>query len=157
MTTTPRTHDTHDTQSTEAQPRMRHSAHSVVIDAPYDAAYAYLEDWRNQPQWATSFVQAIRADGDGGAVITSPQGEVPVHFRCDRTLGVLDMVFPGDSVLPTRLTPIGPGSGSLLYTFAFSMPADAPKEAFRQSQRNMDEELGQLKRILEERFSAGSR
>lgn len=146
------------THAMQAPPRMRHSAHSVVINAPYDAAYDYLEDWRNQPQWATSFVQAIRPDGDGGAVIASPQGEIPVRFRCDRALGVLDMIFPGDSILPTRLTPIGPsGDSLLLYTFAFSMPADAPEEVFRQAQRNMDEELGQLKRILEERSGVGSR
>jgi hypothetical protein len=139
-------------------PRMRHSTHSVAIEASYDAAYTYLEDWRNQPEWATSFVKAIRPDGDGsegGAVITSPQGEIPVRFRCDRALGVLDMIFPGESVLPTRLTPLGPGE--LLYTFTFSMPGDVPEAAFRESQRNMDEELGQLKRILESRSGAGPR
>ena len=41
------------------------------------------------------------------------------------------------------------GDGNLVYTFTFSMPAEASDEAFRDGQRGMEEELLTLKRILE--------
>ncbi len=79
--------------------------------------------------------------------MTTPFGEVPIEWRTNAELGTIDIIFPGGSLLPTRLTAMG--DGSLVYTFTFSMPADAPEEAFREGQRGMDEELVNLKRILE--------
>lgn len=125
--------------------KMKHSTHGVTLNVPYDKAWAYLSDWRNQPQWGTNFVQGIRQEG-GQIIMTTPNGDVPIGWRANRNLGTIDIVFPGESVLPTRLTAIG---DSLVYTFTFSLPADLPEEAFRAGQHGLEEELQNLKRILE--------
>lgn len=125
--------------------QMKHSTHSVTLNVPFDKAYNFLSDWRKQPEWAVNFVKGIRQE-NGQIIMTTPNGDVPIQWRTNRDLGTIDMIFPGDSLLPTRLSATG---DSLVYTFTFSVPADLPDEAFRQAQRNMDEELATLKRILE--------
>ncbi|MCI0554456.1 MAG: SRPBCC family protein [Anaerolineae bacterium] len=125
--------------------QMKHSTHSVTLNVPYDKAFDYLSDWRNQPQWAINFVKGIRQEGEQ-IIMTTPFGDRPIQWRTNRDLGTIDIVFPGESVLPTRLTAIG---DSLVYTFTFSVPANLPDEEFRAGQHGMDEELQTLKRILE--------
>ncbi len=124
---------------------MKHSTHSITLNVPYTKAFDYLSDWRNQPQWAINFVKGIRQEGEQ-IIMTTPFGDVPVQWRTNRDLGTIDIIFPGESVLPTRLTDM---SGNLLYTFTFSVPADTPDEEFRKGQRGMEEELQTLKRALE--------
>lgn len=126
--------------------RMRHATHSVVIEAPYDRAFAYLSDWRTQPEWAINFVKGIRQEGTQ-IHMTTPFGEVPIDWRTNRELGTIDIVFPGNQVLPTRLTDMG--DGNLVYTFTFSMPGDVSDDVFRDGQRGMEEELQHLKALLE--------
>jgi hypothetical protein len=125
---------------------MRHSTHSVTLEVPYERAFTYIADWRTQPEWATNFVKGVRQEA-GQLYMTTPFGEVPVEWRTNSELGTIDIIFPGGSLLPTRLTAMG--DGSLVYTFTFSMPAEASDEAFRDGQRGMEEELLTLKRILE--------
>jgi hypothetical protein len=125
---------------------MRHSTHSVIFEVPYERAFAYLADWRTQPEWATNFVKGVRQEGRQ-LYMTTPFGEVPIEWRTDLELGIIDIVFPGGSLLPTRLTAMG--DGSLVYALTFSMPAEVPDQVFREGQRGMDEELLTLKRILE--------
>lgn len=126
-------------------PQLKHSTHSVTLEVPYGRAYDYLSDWRNQPNWAVNFVKGIRQENNQ-IIMTTPNGDVPIQWRSNRELGTIDMVFPGDNVLPTRLTAIG---DSLVYTFTFSVPSDMPDEVFRHTQENMEEELQILKRTLE--------
>jgi hypothetical protein len=127
-------------------PTLRHSTHSMTLEIPYERAFAYLADWRTQPEWATNFVKAVRQE-DSQLYMTTPFGEVPIEWRTDPRLGTIDILFPDGNLLPTRLTAMG--DGSLVYTFTFSMPAEATEEAFREGQHGMDEELLNLKRILE--------
>ncbi len=125
--------------------QLKHSTHSIILNVPYDRAYDYLSDWRNQPEWAVNFVKGIRQEGEQ-IIMTTPNGDVPIQWRTNRELGAIDTVFPGDTVLPTRLTAIG---DSLVYTFTFSLPAETPEAEFKKAQASMDEELANLKRILE--------
>lgn len=126
--------------------QMKHSTHAVTLEVPYGKAFDYLSDWHNQPQWAVNFVKGIRKEG-GQIIMTTPSGDTPIQWRTNRDLGTIDIVFPGESVLPTRLTAIG---DSLVYTFTFSVPAGLPDEEFKAGQRGMEEELQTLKHILEE-------
>src|SRR5215213_9241787 len=111
-------------------PTMQHSTHSVTLQVPYERAFAYLADWRTQPEWATNFVKGMRQEGRQ-LFMTTPFGEVPIEWRADPEPGTIDIVFPGGR-LPTRLTAMG--DGSLVYTFTFSMPADVPNKVFRDGQ-----------------------
>jgi hypothetical protein len=127
-------------------PAMRHSTHRVTLEVPYERAFDYLADWRTQPEWATNFVKGIRQEGEQ-VLMTTPFGEMPIERRTNAELGTINIVFPGGHLLPTRLTAMG--EGSLVYTFTFSMPAEAPEETFREGQRGMEEELQTLRQILE--------
>jgi hypothetical protein len=126
-------------------PTMRHSTHGVTLEVPYEQALTYLADRRTQPEWATNFVKGVR-EQDSKHYMTTPFGEVQIEWRTDPRLGTIDILFPAGRLLPTRLTAMG--DGSLVYTFTFSMPVEAPKEAFREGQRGMEEELFNLKRVL---------
>jgi hypothetical protein len=125
-------------------PTMRNSTHSVILEIPYERAFAYLAYWRTQPEWATNFVKAVRQE-DSQLCMPTPFGEVPIEWRTDPRLGTIDILFPGGNLLPTRLSAMG--DGSLIYTFC--MPAEALEEGFPEGQRGMAEELLNLKRILE--------
>lgn len=125
---------------------MKHSTHAVILEVDFGTAYDYLSDWRNQPEWAVKFLKGIREEDGQIIMATVPFGDVPVGWSTNRELGTIDVVFPGDSVLPTRLTAIG---DSCVYTFTFSVPSDTPDEEFETGKRNMDEELQTLKKILE--------
>ena len=125
---------------------MRHSTLSVTLEVPYERAFAYLADWRTQPKWATNFVKDIRLEGEQ-VLMSTPFGEVPIEWRANVELGTIDIVLPGDQLLPTR--PTAMGDCSLVYTFTFSMPAEVPEETFREGQRRMEGELRTLKRLLE--------
>lgn len=124
---------------------IKHSTHSITLNVPYAKAFDYLSNWHNQPEWAINFVKGIRQEGEQ-IIMTMPFGDRPIQWRTNRELGTIDIIFPDDSVLPTRLTDM---SGNLLYTFTFSVPADTPDEEFRKGQRGMEEELQTLKRVLE--------
>lgn len=124
---------------------MKHSTHSVTLQVPYAKAWAYLSDWRHQPEWGVNFVKGIRQEGEQ-IIMTTPFGDRPIGWRTHRDLGTIDVVFPGESVLPSRLTDMG---DELLYIFTFSVPAHTSDEAFQAGQRGMEEELRTLKRILE--------
>jgi hypothetical protein len=126
---------------------MKHSTHSVTIEAPFDIAWDYLSDWRNQTEWATGFVKGIRKEANQ-IIMTTPDGDVSIEWRTNREFGLIDLIFPGNSVTPTRLTAIG---DSLVYTFTFSLPVQVPDEVFQQGQASMDEEMANLKRIVESR------
>jgi hypothetical protein len=80
-------------------------------------------------------------------LMTTPFGEVPITWRTNRECGTIDLVFPDGGLIPSRLTAMG--DGILVYTFTFGMPVETPDEAFRAGQRGMEEELANLKRILE--------
>lgn len=124
---------------------LKHSTHSITIEAPFARAWDYISDWKTQPDWATAFVKGVRREGEQ-IYMTTPDGEVPIEWRTNRDLGTVDIVFPGNSVLPTRLTQIG---DSLVYTFTFSLPTEVPDDVFAKGQQNMDVELGHLKQIIE--------
>lgn len=130
---------------------LKHSTHSVTIEAPFDVAWDYISDWRTQPEWATRFVKAIRQEGEQIYMDThTPEGEIPIQWVTNRELGTIDIIFPNNSLTPTRLSQV---DESLLYTFSFGMPSDTPDEIFRQGQSNMDKELANLKQIIENRIA----
>jgi hypothetical protein len=124
---------------------MKHSTHSVTIEAPFDVAYDYISNWRTQTEWATSFAKAIREE-NGQIIMTTPQGDAPIDWRTNRELGTVDIIFPTGDGAYSRLFANG---NSLQYTFTFSLPVTIPDEVFQQGQINMDEELVNLKRIVE--------
>jgi hypothetical protein len=85
---------------------MKHSTHAVTLEVDYNTPFDFLSDWRNQPRWAVNFVKGIREESGQIIMTTAPFGDVPIQWLVNQDLGTIDMVFPGDSTLPTRLTEI---------------------------------------------------
>jgi hypothetical protein len=121
----------------------------VVVDAPAEAVYDFVEDLRNLPRWAFHFCQDIRLTDDG-AMVTSPMGEVYFGITGDRDLGVIDW-WCGPTMAtaerwPTRV--VGLPDGRSLYQvtamFGDRVPADVDQL--------FADELGALKRLLEEQL-----
>ena len=124
---------------------FKHSTHTVTLEVPFEKAWEFLSDWRNQPKWGKNFVKGIRQE-DEQIIMTTPNGDVPIQWRTDRAHGTIDIIMPDGSPIPSRLIEIG---DSLLYMFTFSVPADAPEKVLLNGQRGMQEELATLKSLLE--------
>src|SRR5207237_9287380 len=92
---------------------MRYDTQSIEIDVPPRHAFEFLAQPENLPRWAAGFAKSIRRDGDAWAV-TTPQGEVEVHYVTDPRLGIVDFPIPpapgGTTVAASRIRPPGAGS-----------------------------------------------
>jgi hypothetical protein len=121
---------------------------TVSIDRPYESVFDYLSDPKNDPAWAVNFIKAVKTAG-GKTVAVTPMGEIPLEVRSDRRTGVIDKVFGGRVVVPTRVVKNGGGAD---YVFTLHQPDDMPDEAWEgHGVPGLREELDTLKRILEGR------
>jgi uncharacterized membrane protein len=119
----------------------------VVINAPAEVVFDFVNDLRNLPRWAYRWCKGIRLVDDGG-IVTSPGGEVYFGITADRDGGVLDW-WSGPTMesaerWPTRVTGL-PDGRSLYQVTAILVGRAFPP--------NIDEhfadELGMLKRLVE--------
>jgi hypothetical protein len=121
----------------------------VVVDAPPSAVFDFLVDLRNMPAWSIHFCQAIRVEGDG-AWVRSPQGEVYFAVRADARTGVVDWVSGPTrecaTCWPTRVAALP--NGASLYTVTALLRAE---DDAAECERLFADELGMLKRLVEER------
>src|SRR5437867_13255149 len=118
----------------------------VVVDAPAEVVFDFVNDLRNLPRWAVHFCQGIRLVDDG-AIVTTPSGEVYFAITSDRDTGVLDW-WSGPTMesaerWPTRVVGLSDGR-SVYFVMALLRGALPP---------NIDQlfadELGMLKRLVE--------
>lgn len=118
---------------------------SVSLEVPYDTAFAYISNPRNQPKWAINFVKEVK-ETDQGLIMVTPMGEVPFRFESDSQSGVIDIVMGGGAPLPTRLVRNGDGCE---FMFTLFRPEGMPEEAWQGQAAGLAEELGILKLNLE--------
>jgi hypothetical protein len=123
----------------------------VIVDAPVESVFDFVNDLGNLPRWAIHFCKAIRLV-PGGAIVTAASGEVYFGVTGDRDLGVLDW-WSGPTMdsaqrWPTRV--VGLPDGRSLYAVTAVFGDAAPP--------NIDqifaEELSELKRLVEKEQSA---
>ena len=122
----------------------------VIVDAPAEAVFDFVNDLRNLPAWAVHFCKGIRLVSDG-AIVTAPSGEMYFGITGDRDLGVLAW-WAGPTIekaarWPTRVVPIGNRS---LYTVTMIFGEQVPPSV----EQHLTEELANLKRLVEARVSA---
>ena len=122
-------------------------SYHVVVDAPAEAVFDAVTDLRNLPRWSIHWCKGIRLI-DGGAIVTTPSGEVFFAVTGDSDTGVLDW-WSGptkDSAVrwPTRVVELSEGRS--LYQVTAMLGDQLPP--------NIDEafagELNALKRLVEE-------
>ena len=121
---------------------------SAVIEADPDELFAYVSNPANQPSWAVNFVRSTRPLGDGRWLMETPVGDLVYRVETDAERGVVDFVYesPHVSILPTRVTPHPRGS---TFTFTITRASGMDDAAWEWGKRGLDEELEQLKRVVE--------
>ena len=64
-------------------------SYSVIIDAPAEVVFDFVNDLANLPRWAIHFCTGVRLL-DNGAMVATPAGEVYFDVISDRDSGVID-------------------------------------------------------------------
>lgn len=121
----------------------------VVVDAPAEVVFDYVNDLHNLPRWSIHFCKGIRVIPGDGAIVDSPSGQVYFGTTGDRDSGVLDW-WSGPTMesaqrWPTRV--VGLPDGRTLYEVTAIVGADTPVAKLDEL---LSEELGILKRLVEE-------
>lgn len=126
---------------------------SVSIECPPDKVYDFVANPENLPKWANGLGSSVTKT-DGGWLVETPRGPVTVRFAERNGFGVLDhyvTVAPGVEVyVPLRV--IANGSGSEVLFTLFRLP-DMTDEKFAEDRKLVEQDLGTLKNLLEERSS----
>ena len=122
-------------------------SYHVVVDAPAEVVFDFVNDLRNLPKWSIHWCKGVRLI-DGGAVVTSPSGDVYFGITSDRDTGVLDW-WSGPTMetaerWPTRV--VGLGDERSLYVVIAVFHGALPPNV----DQMFADELGALKRLVEE-------
>ena len=122
---------------------------SVSIDAPRDRVFAFLADVANWPKWAIVNVKSVKRGDNDWWDMRTPAGMAKLCIRPNAELGVLDHDFNTPDVswtVPARVVPNGSGCEFMI---TFFQPPVFTKEFFEEQAALVDEELAQLKLLME--------
>jgi len=128
-------------------------SYHVTVDATPEAVFDAVVDLRNLPTWAFHFCKDIRLVS-GGAIVTTPSGEVYFGVTGDRDFGLIDW-WSGPTMetaerWPTRVVPLTDGRSLYQVTAIFKAP---PPPAVDQW---FADELNALKQLVEEQISVAA-
>ncbi|MGH7678776.1 MAG: SRPBCC family protein [Gemmatimonadaceae bacterium] len=126
----------------------------VVVDAPPEAVFDFVNDLNNMPRWSIHFCKGIRVIPGDGAIVNSPAGEVYFGITGDRDLGILDW-WSGPTMesavrWPTRV--VGLPDGRSLYQVTALL--SATEAAMPNLEQIFADELGMLKQLVELQLQA---
>jgi len=125
---------------------------TININCGFDKAYDFLSDPQNWPQFAIHNVLSIEAESfeNGYYRIETPRGTGALKLFCSRELGILDheLIDANEAAwkVPARIVPTEDGCHFMM---TFTKPELMPHDLFDQGMLLLDEELAQLKIILE--------
>ena len=122
---------------------------TIYIAASPAKVFEYVRVPENQPTWAVNFVRSTRPTSGGRYVMETPAGAMVYRVEADPQRGTIDFIIDGpvgDSILPARVVPHGRGA---IFTFTITRTPDMNDQAWEAGMRGMDEELVNLKRLLE--------
>ena len=122
---------------------------TVYIAASPAKVFDYVRVPENQPEWAVNFVRSTRPTTGGRYVMETPAGAMVYRVEADPQRGTIDFIIEGpegDNILPARVVP---HSGGAIFTFTITRTPDMNDQAWEGGMLGMDEELEQLKRLLE--------
>lgn len=122
---------------------------TTYIDASPAKVFDYVRVPENQPTWAVNFVRSTRPTTGGRYVMETPAGAMVYRVEADSKRGTIDFIIDGpegDSILPARVVSHGRGA---IFTFTITRTPDMNDQAWETGMRGMDEELVNLKRLLE--------
>jgi hypothetical protein len=122
----------------------------VAIDCSVKDVFRFLADVGNWPRYAVHNVKSARQTAENIWSIETPRGPGRVVLHPDAGYGILDHEFidagEGRWEVPHRVVAAGGGS---VVIFTFAKPSGMELLAFEQGMNLVDEELAELKRVLE--------
>ena len=122
---------------------------TVFIEATPDRVFEYVRVPENQVAWAVNFALSTRPLSEGRYVMRTPFGEMVYRVEVEPRCRTVDFIFEapgGESVLPTRVVPHGPGA---VFTFTIHRVPGMSDADWEGGRRGLDEELAELKKLLE--------
>ena len=132
---------------------MRFEVRNVELAVPFEAAYSYLTDMTNLPEWTYAFSEVSEG---GKALMRTPEGEIPVQLEdnVDPKNGVIDtkITFPDGGMATAYSRLVALSEGSCAYSFLLTPPPVALERlegALSEQAQILEEELQTLKTRLE--------
>lgn len=126
----------------------------MEIRADFQAAFAYIANPENLPQWAHAFKSVDK----GRAVLQTPRGSTEIRLRTasSATHGTVDwtLEFPDGEIARAFSRVVQHRDGAVLYTFTLlapPVPLEMVEGALAQQSGTLGEELIRLRQILEKR------
>jgi hypothetical protein len=119
------------------------------MDAPIDRVFAFLSNAANWPKWAIVNVKSVKPADDPWLDMETPAGMAKLRIRPNAEFGVLDHDFRAPDAswtVPARLVPNGRGC---VFMITFFQPATFAREFFEEQAALVDQELVQLKSLME--------
>ena len=124
---------------------------TTFVEADPDRVFDYVCVAENQLAWAINFVRSTRPLSDGRYAMRTLAGELIYRIEEDSGCRTVDFVYEtpeGETtmILPTRVVPHGRGS---VFTFTIHRQPGMSDLEWEEGQGGLDEELMELKRLLE--------
>jgi hypothetical protein len=129
----------------------RSDTRAVTIDTAADKVFEFVADPENLPRWAVGFCRAIRRDGEapGRWIVTTAQGDLPIRYVTDATLGVIDFYLaPARGVEAAAFSRVVPNGEGAEYIFTQFQARTMPDEIFEGQVRALVEELQVLRSLI---------
>ena len=124
---------------------------SVDIESSVNAAFEYLANAENWPQWAVVNMLSVKRSQDGWYDTTTRFGKGRIRLNLDQPKGILDHTWLDPQAswsVPARLVANGQGC---TFMMTFFKPPILSDSQFIEAMKEMDAEFTQLKKILEQR------
>jgi hypothetical protein len=120
---------------------------SLMLHAPKENVFSYLENIENLPKWATVFCKELKKEGGKYKVVTS-MGELFFEIESDKKTGVIDM-YAGPNerqmgIFPARVLDMPGGASMILFTM-FQTPG-MTDEQFNAQYKSLLQEFEHLKK-----------
>jgi hypothetical protein len=123
---------------------------TISIHTSPAVVWSYVNNLANWPQWAIHNVHSAQRSEDGWWLMEGPRGVSKVKMHSGEATGLLDHEFidpaEGRWQAPCRVVA---GSEGAHLMITFTKPAAMPGDAFAVGMQLLDEELQQLKQVLE--------
>ncbi len=123
---------------------------TVNIKAPTGKVWAYVNDLSKWAEWAIHNVKSVRPGENGFWLMDGPRGTSKVKMNSNQAAGLLDHDFidpaEGHWKAPCRVVD---GSEGSHFMITFTKPEQMPNETFEMGMKMLDEEMAQLKYLLE--------
>ena len=128
---------------------MKAKTYSTTIACDPKKAFDFIAQPENLPRWATGFCRKIVRDAQHW-IVDSPQGKIRMRYVTDEKTGVIDFYMsPAPGVEGLAASRVVPNGKEAEYLFTLFQAPEVSDELFEKQGQVLQEELANLKSILE--------